>query len=336
MHVLMASLYIQAVRRPIHRARAAVVPAVLIGILSCLGLSTACAQVNVLTQHNDNARTGQNLNETILRPANVNAGAFGKLFSYPVDGYVYAQPLYMSGLPLLHKGIHNVVFIATEHDSVYAFDADDNSGSNASPLWHTSFLNPVAGVTSVPSGDTNSGDIQPEIGITSTPVIDPATGILYVLAKTKEKSGNASIYVQRLHALDVRSGADMPGSPIVIQATVPGNGDGSDGMGNLSFDPLRQHNRPGLLLLNGVVYIAWASHGDNIPYHGWVMGYRYIGNGFTQMTVHNVSPNAKTDPSGYPLGAGGIWMSGNGLAADASGNIYFETGNGSFDADGGG
>ena len=301
------------------------------GLLAASVVSTFAAGVNVLTQQNDLMRTGANVSETALSPANVNAGQFGKLFDQTVDGYVYAQPLVMTGVNITvgaSKGTHNVVFIATEHDSVYAFDADSNSGANAGPLWKTTFTNAVTGISSVPNDDVGTGDIVPEIGITSTPVIDAATGTLYVLAKTKKfdpanpSDNTAWSYHQHLHALDVHTGLDKPGSPVEIKATVFGNGDGSDGNGNLSFDPLREHNRPGLLLLNGVVYIAWASHGDNGPYHGWVIGYNKTS--LQQVAVYNSTPDG---------GLGGIWMSGNGLAADSKGNIYFSTGNGTFDVD---
>ena len=276
--------------------------------------------VNVLTSHNDNARTGQNLSETALTPASVNPTGFGRLFSQPVDGYVYAQPLYMAGLTV-NGAKHNVVFVATEHDSVYAFDADSNAGANASSLWQRSFLDPANGVTAIPNGDTGTDDIHPEVGITGTPVIDAGTNTLYVVAKTKENGS----YVQRLHALDVTTGLDRTGSPVLIQASVKGTGDGTDGNGNVAFDPLREHQRPGLVLSNGVVYIAWASHGDNRPYHGWLIGYGAIGGAksMTQVAVYN------TDPNG---GLSGIWMSGSAPAADASGNLFFMTGNGTFDA----
>jgi Legume lectin domain/Chitobiase/beta-hexosaminidase C-terminal domain/Bacterial lectin len=285
------------------------------------------AQTPVVTQHNDIARTGQNRSETILTPANVNTNSFGKLFSYSIDGRAYAQPLYVPGVTMgagtVQAGSrHNVVFVATEHDSVYAFDADDNGGSNASPLWKASLLDTAhgapSGATTVPSGDVSTSDITPEIGITGTPVIDTTTNTLYVVSKSKE-SGN---YVQRLHALDITTGAEKSGSPVPLAAQVSGNGTGSSG-GLLKFDPKWENNRPGLLLLNGNVYIGFAAHGDNGPWHGWILAYN----------AASLQQSGAFCTTSGGLGSG-IWMSGAGLAADTinSGRLFVATGNGTFDA----
>lgn len=272
-------------------------------IVMFLASNLLLAQVSVTTYHNDNARTGQNTAETTLTPANVNSNQFGKLFSTTVDGYVYAQPLYMPNVQNIAGGTHNVLYVATEHDSLYAVDADSGV-----VLWQQSFINPSAGITSASSGDVSCGDLVPEIGITSTPVIDPATGTIYLVAKTKE-NGN---YFQRLHALDIATHAEKFGGPVVISATSQGR----------TFDPLKQHNRPGLLLENGHVVIAWASHCDNGPYQGWVISYN--AGSLAQDGVYT------TEPDGTNGFFGGIWMSGDGVAADASGNLYFATGNGDY------
>src|SRR4030095_15267082 len=192
----------------------------------------------------------------------------GKLFSYPVDGRIYAQPLYVPNVTIPGKGTHNVVFIVTAHDSVYAFDADSNGGSNANPLWKITLLDAAHGAGSnastVPNGDIGSQDLVPEIGITSTPVIDLNTKTMYVVGKTKEGPNGNPVYFQRLHALDITTGAEKLGGPMTIAGSVSGTGNGSVG-GVLTFDPKWQMNRSGLLLQNGIVYIAFGSHGDNGP-----------------------------------------------------------------------
>src|SRR5882762_3918886 len=241
-------------------------------LLICAAASPGRAQVSVLTQHNDNSRTGQNTNETTLTPANVNSTQFGKLFAQPVDGQLYAQPLYVPNVTIPGNGTHNVVFVATEADSVYAFDADSKSGANTSPLWKASLIDTAhgaaAGATPVTSVNSGCNLIQPNIGITSTPVIDPTTGTIYVEAKSKENG----VFIHRLHALDITTGAEKSSSPVVITATVNGTGDGSAG-GQLTFNALTEVNRSGLLLLNGTIYIAYASPCDVAPYHGWLFAY---------------------------------------------------------------
>jgi len=282
------------------------------------------AQPSVVTAHSDVARTGQNTNETILTPANVNQGQFGKLFSYAVDGYVYAQPLYLPGVNIPGRGTYNALFVATEHDSVYAFDADSTT-----MLWQATLLDAThgaaPGATTVPNSDVNSGDIVPEIGITGTPVIDPATGTLYVVGRTKENGR----YVQRLHALDITTGAERIefNSPVELQASVPGSGSGSSG-GRLPWDPRLENQRAGLLLLNGIVYVGFGSHSDTLPYHGWILA--YSATSLQQTGAFCSTPNGS---------ASGIWMAGSGLAADVVdpvnqpyGRLFIATGNVSFDA----
>jgi hypothetical protein len=277
------------------------------------------AQLSVLTYHNDNARTGQNLNETTLTVANVNANTFGLLYSRAVDSRIYAQPLYMPGVAIANSGTHNVVFVLTAHDSVFAFDADNNSGSNAAPLWQVSFIDAAAGVTTMPGSDVGCAGI-PEIGIIGTPVIDPASMTLYAVAKTKEVSSGATNYLYRLHALDLGSGAEKFGGPVVIEPVVSGGGVGNDGAGHVLFDAEWQLNRAALLLANGVVYAAFASQCDLGPYHGWVLGFN--AQTLKPQGVFNTTPNGAS---------GGIWEGGDGPAVDAEGNIYLITGNGTFD-----
>jgi hypothetical protein len=271
---------------------------------------TVNAATDVLTYHNDAARTGQNLTETILTTNNVNSAKFGKIGFYPVDGLVDAEPLNASNVAVPNNDTHNLLIVPTEHDSVYAFDAD--SGAT---IWQVSLLK---------TGETTSDDlgcpfVSPEIGVTSTPVIDRTrgpNGAIYLVAMSKDGSGN---YYQRMHALDLALGTELFGGPVDIQATYPGTGDNTNGT-NVVFDPAQYVERSGLLLLNGVIYTGWASHCDNRPYTGWIMGYSAATLG--QASVLNVTPNGSD---------GAIWMSGAGLAADSSGNIYFADANGDFE-----
>lgn len=266
---------------------------------------------NVLTYHNDISRDGQDLKETKLTLTNVNSTKFGKLFTLSLDGEPFSQPLYMANVAVSGQGTHNVVYITTENDSVYAFDA---GGSPTTPLWHTSFL--TNGAVAVPCGNLGSCEISPVVGITGTPVIDSTSNTLYVVAFTLEGSS----YVQRLHALDITSGAEKFGGPVVISASVAGTGSGSSG-GTIAFNSQVENQRAALLLSKGVVYIAWASFGDLGAYHGWVMGYE--ASTLAQVAVFNDTPNGSQ---------GGIWQSAGGLSADSSGNVLFQTGNGTFDA----
>ena len=280
--------------------------------------ASSATPAQLLTAQYDNARTGANLNETILTPANVNAAQFGKLFTIKVDGDVYAQPLYLPGVDIPGKGKHNVLFVATENDSVYAFDADNPSA----PLWHVNLANSAGGVTPLSERDTSCFFIVPQVGITSTPVIDPKTGTLYVLARTKEHKGllSADVFRQRLHALAITTGAEKFGGPVEIKASVKGTGSGQAG-GQVAFDPQRENPRAALLLVNGSVYLSWGSSCDVGPYHGWLMA--YDANTLAQKAVFNTSPDA-TDSA--------IWQGDAGPAADKDGNVFVVTGNGEFDA----
>jgi len=333
-------------RRSVHQAKL---------VLEVLESRLAPSATDVLQYHNDASSDGQNLNETILTPSNVNSTSFGKLFSTAVDGQVYAQPLFVSGVPITtgsHQGVHDVVFVATENDSLYAIDA--NTGIL---LWKDSFLKHglphATSITPVPTADAYGNsppDITPEIGITSTPVIDPNTGTLFLVAKTKEIVQGVSHYVQRLHAINVNNGSEQLGGPAVIADTMVtivqgsnvytyvsgpsvtgitgGPADSGDGNVNgvITFNALTQNQRSALTLANGEVYIAWASHGDIPPYHGWVMG-------FNASTLH-LDAAFNTTPNGS---GGGIWSAGNAVTVDATvdgqGNhyLYVMTGNGTFE-----
>lgn len=276
------------------------------------GTATAAVTdlAGVYTYHNDLARTGENLKEYALSPATVSSGNFGKRWSCPVDGEIYAQPLYMANL-LIGGGVHNVVFLVTQHDTAYAFDADD-------PVCVTYWKETVAnGTTVVPIQYTEQGlegcnDIT-EFGITGTPVIDPSGQTLYFVAATKELTE----YHQRLHALNVLTGAERGGSPVDIQATVPGSGAGGS---SVTFGALLENQRPGLAFYNGGVFIGWSGHCDIAPYWGWQM--RYDATTLAQTAVYNVAPNGV---------AGGIWMSAGAPAVDSAGSLFLTTGNGTFD-----
>lgn len=271
----------------------------------------------VFTYRNDNQHSGINSNETTLTPTNVTSQTFGKLFTYPVDGWIDGQPLYVANVTI-GGGVHNVVYVATEHDSVYAFDAD---GLVTTPLWQASFLNPSAGVTTIPTTDLVMGGFkQPEFGVMATPVIDPVGGTIYVLARTLENGQ----YLQRLHALDITTGAERTNSPVLVQASVPGTGAGSMN-GVLNYDGYAQNVRPALSLVNGTVYFAAASLEDLYNYHGWVLA--YDAQSLEQVGVFCDTPGGSR---------GGIWQSAAGLAADTAGNLYVETGNGTFNANFGG
>jgi len=278
--------------------------------LICFSLCTALASsaTDVVSYHNDIARTGQNLQETILTTSNVNSSSFGKLFTFPVDGIIDAQPLYLSAVTIPGKGTHNVVYTVTENDSVYAFEADAGT-----LLWHKSMLR--SGES--PSDDHGCRQISPQIGVTSTPVIDRSSGphgTIYVVAMSK----NSSNYFQRIHALDMTTGAEEFGGPVTVKARYPGTGDNSHN-GYVIFDPGQYAERQGLLLLNHVIYTAWTSHCDYRPYTGWLIGYNE--STLAQTSVLNLTPNGSE---------GSIWQSGAGIASDGK-NLFFLDANGTFE-----
>jgi hypothetical protein len=272
---------------------------------------TSSSSVDVITYHYDNGRSGQNLNETTLTTANVKSATFGKKGEFTVDGKVDAQPLYLSQVTVGGQK-KNVLYVVTEHGSVYAFDADSINGTTATFLWKTSALG--AGETT--SDNRGCDQVTPEIGITATPVIDRARNAIYVVAMSKNSSG---AYFQRLHALNLSTGAELFGGPQNITATFPGTGDNSSG-GNVTFDPKQYKERPGLLQINGTIYTTWSSHCDIRPYTSWVMA--FSADTLAQTSVLNLVPNGSE---------GGIWMAGTAPAADSSGNLFFILGNGDFD-----
>lgn len=269
-----------------------------------LSAGILAAQPSVVTYHNDNSRTGLNSNETLLTPANVKAGLFGKRYYLPVDGGVYAQPLYLPRVKIPGKGFRNLLFVATAHDTLYAFDADDESSAGATPIWKTSFLNEAAGVTTVSASDVGC-TVIPELGIVGTPVIDPVAGTIYLIAHTKE---NGNQFVYRMHSLDVTTGAERTGSPVEIQAA--------------GFVPLLQKQRAALLLSNGVVYSPWTGHCDSGTYHGYIMA--NDSKSLKQIGVFNATP--------VDSGAS-FWNGGAGPSADSQGNIFAVSANGDPDGD---
>ena len=281
-----------------------------LAIVLTTGTLKSTGGTDVVTYHNDVARTGQNLNESTLTPAKVNVSGFGKLAVFTVDGKVDAQPLHLAGVAIPGSGTRDVLYVATEHDSVYAMDA-----ITGAVLWRTSLLG--AGET---TSDTRScSQVVPEIGITSTPVIDRsrgANGVIYVVAMSKNASG---AYFQRLHALDAVLGTELFGGPQTIQASFPGSGANSSN-GSVVFDPKQYEERAGLLLINGQIVTTWTSHCDIDPYNGWIIA--FDAGTLSRTSVLNVTPNGSR---------GGIWMSGAGPAADAQGNVYLLDGNGTFD-----
>ncbi|MGC1265311.1 MAG: IPT/TIG domain-containing protein [Candidatus Acidiferrum sp.] len=273
----------------------------------------------VYTYRNDGTRTSINSHEFLLTPSNVNTSSFGKLFQCALDESVYAQPLWVANVAI-GGGVHNIVIVATQNDTVYAFDADNGSGTTCTQYWKASLLTSAygagTGATPIPPADTGeTGDIPTKIGVTSTPVIDPTTNYLYVVSATKE-SGQ---YYQRLHRLTLATGVETSGSPVVVSASVTGSGNGSSG-GSLPYIPLHQNQRPGLALVNGIIYMASGSHGDNSPWHGWIVGYN--ASNLTFSTAYCTTPNTN---------GGGIWMSGSAPVFDSSNNIFVISSNGTYD-----
>ena len=300
------------------------------------GAMISKAQSAVLTYHNDNARTGANTNETTLTPANVNVNSFGLLRKYAVDGYVYAQPLYFSGVAIPGKGTRNVVFAVTANNSVYAFDADSDAGLDGGVLWHASLGEGIDVATRHEFGGRYHNnvfqDMLPKAGATGTPVIDPLTGTLYLDTFTRAETDAGISFHHKIHALNITDGSERSFSPVEVIASVPGRGIGSvDGV--VRFDPRQHIQRPALTLAGGVLYVAYGSAADTDPYHGWIIGYNASNLQLLTNYVFNTTPNATMEQFGPHAGEGALWMGGNGLCVDAETNLYFEVANGSFDAD---
>src|ERR1017187_8526298 len=282
------------------------------------------SQVTITTEQYDSSRTGANLHETTLTTSNVNSTQFGKLYSYSVSGSVQAQPLYVPNLTLPGIGTYNVLFVVTMNDVVYALDADSNATNGNGVLWTNNFTNSAAGVTPIPIVNVVQSDslnIVGNVGIESTPVIDLSTNTMYLVARTMEVSGTTTNYVTRLHALDITTGSEKFGGPVVVQGSVPGTGQGSSG-GVLTFDPLIQNQRSSLALVNGMVVFSFASHEDLFDWHGWI--FAYDAQTLQSSAIFCVTPNGQN---------GGLWMSGRAPVVDSAGNLYYASGNGDWDGE---
>jgi hypothetical protein len=297
------------------------------------------AQVSVWTYHYNNHRDGANLSETILNPTNVNSATFGKLFSYTLDGHVYAQPLYAPNTAITGQGTHNVLFVATESNTVWALDAQ-NAGAGGGILWKA-HLGAVA-LTTIPGLFTNKNfgtrynnnaytDIEPFVGSTGTPVIDTNSGTLYVDAFNGQVFGGVTNYSHWLHALNIADGTERSFGPVLVTASVPGTGVDSAG-GRVTFNATQENQRSALTLAGGILYVSFAGYADTDPYHGWIIGYNP--SNLVQLTnyIFNTTPNSKTAQWGANAAEGGIWMGGNGLAVDEHTNLIFQVGNGTFNA----
>jgi len=281
-----------------------------------------------LTYHSDNARDGANTNEVVLTPANVNTNTFMRLFTYAVDAEVYAQPLYMANVSITGRGAHDVLFVATENNSVYAFDADSNAGTNGGLLWHTNLG--TAATSTLFGVRYHHNVLNPLIGITGTPVIDPVAGILYVDVFTTPVPDTTN-GIHYLHALNISNGADLPYSPVIVAASVPGVGvDSSNGV--VTFNANQEDSRPGLTLAGGLLFVSFGSFGDTDPFHGWVIGFNATNLQQLPQFTFASTPNAKMNAFGVNAGEGALWGGGAGLCVDVNTNLYFEIGNGSFSA----